>query len=57
MPISFWLNDVDDEEVASEHLNLLKWSLNSEMSGFALGGKLLERMVKGVLVHRRGNHV
>ena len=43
MPISFWLNDVDDEEVASEHLNLLKWSLNSEMSGFALVGKLLER--------------
>ena len=43
MPISFWLNDVDDEEVASEHLNLLKWSLNSEMRGFALVGKLLER--------------
>ena len=41
--MSFSLNDVDDEKVASEHLNLLNFSLNSDMSGCALVGKLLER--------------
>ena len=44
-PIIFWLNDADNEVlvVASEHLNLLNWLSNSEMSGCALVGKLLER--------------
>ena len=42
-PMSFWNKDVDDQEVVSEPLNLLNWSLNSEMSGCALVGKLLDR--------------
>ena len=43
-PFSFWNIDVDDGEVFSKSLNLLNWSLNSEMSGCVLVGKLLERV-------------